>query len=154
MRPLALDTLGLAAAVQDLARRSDGSADDLPLGPDRVRVTCDVADPPSDLAPELQVAIYRIIQEALSNALHHAAAHTITVKAAIEGDNVEITVQDDGIGLPATGAQRDDKPLSFGRLGMNERADSIDGQLTWSTPAGGGTLVRLRVSTRSADRDR
>ncbi|HST84414.1 MAG TPA: sensor histidine kinase [Kineosporiaceae bacterium] len=151
MRPLALDTLGLAAAVQDLARRSDGSGDGLPTEPGAVRITCDVTALPLDLAPDVQVAIYRIIQEALSNALHHAACSTITVTAAMVGSDLEVTIQDDGIGLSATDSPPDSKPPSFGRLGMKERADAIAGQLTWSTPAEGGTLVRLRVSARYAE---
>jgi signal transduction histidine kinase len=169
MRPLALDTLGLAAAVQDLARRSDGSSDAPPVMPvlpvlpvgagaeagegAGVSVSCDVSALPLDLAPDLQVAIYRIIQEALSNALHHAACRSITVTASMVATEVEITVQDDGIGLSATNSRLGSKPLSFGRLGMNERADAIAGHLTWTTPPTGGTLVRLRVPARSADPD-
>jgi signal transduction histidine kinase len=133
MRPLALDTLGLAAAVQDLARRAESG---------EVTVTCDIADIPDDLTPDAQVAIYRIIQEALSNALHHAACQIIAVTADRAGPDVVITVQDDGVGLPTTD---DPSVLSFGRTGMRERADAIDAQLTWIAPAGGGTVVQLRI---------
>jgi len=131
MRPLALDTLGLAAAVQDLARRADAAGE--------ATVTCDVTDLPTDLSAETQVAIYRIIQEALTNAMHHASCRTIAVRTDRHGSELEITIQDDGVGLPA----EDPSALSFGRTGMRERADSIDAQLTWTTPAGGGTSVTL-----------
>lgn len=141
MRPLALDTLGLAAAVQELARRADAVGDGI--------VTCEITDLPADLPPDTQVAIYRIIQETLSNALQHAASRVISVRADRNGTELDITIQDDGVGL-STAQEEDPAGLSFGQTGMRERADAIDAQLTWTTPAGGGTLVRLRIYQTSA----
>lgn len=136
MRPLALDTLGLAAAVQDLARRAEDTGD--------VSVHCDLTALPSGLAPDTQVAIYRIIQEALNNALHHAACQTITISAHVQGNLLEVIVEDDGIGLPETPLEQS-PAVGFGLIGISERADAIDAQLTWSSPPGGGTLMRLRA---------
>ncbi|MBT0768301.1 hypothetical protein KIH74_05165 [Kineosporia sp. J2-2] len=142
MRPLALDALGLTAAVQDLARRSQVPG--TPDGTTGVTVTHDVAGLPADLPPDTQVAIYRIVQEALANALHHAACRTVVVRAGREGQHIVVTVRDDGVGIG------DDEPVdpagtSFGRIGMRERADSLGARLTWTTPEGGGTLVTLRI---------
>ncbi len=134
MRPLALDTLGLAAAVQDLARRAE----------DRVSVACDVEHLPDDLPPDTQVAIYRIVQEALSNALQHAGSRRIAVRAVIDGPDLAITVRDDGVGMPAE-VPADAGPTSFGRIGMRERAESLGASLSWTPAEGGGTLVTLRV---------
>jgi signal transduction histidine kinase len=132
MRPLALDTLGLAAALQDLARHAELSGD--------VLVRCDLAELPAGIDSDAQLPIYRIVQEALTNALHHSAAAEITIGARVRDDVLEITVRDDGIGMLAPGR---DHP-SFGRTGMHERAVAIQAELSWSTPPGGGTLVSLR----------
>jgi signal transduction histidine kinase len=137
MRPLALDTLGLAAAVQDLARRAEHTGNLL--------VHCDLDALATGIDADAQVAIYRIIQEALSNALRHAACHEITVSARDYPGGVEITVQDDGIGLRAGGRDQQTAQPGFGQIGMRERAVAIDADLTWSTPPEGGTLVSLRV---------
>ncbi|GAA3628008.1 hypothetical protein GCM10022223_51650 [Kineosporia mesophila] len=136
MRPLALDTLGLRAAVEDLARRGESQDD--------AEVTCDVTALPDDLAPDTQVAIYRIVQEALTNALHHAACRTIDVRADRDGTSLLVTIQDDGSGIPDPDLT-DPSGASFGRIGMRERADSLGARLTWSLPSGGGTLVTLRI---------
>ncbi|GAB6903394.1 sensor histidine kinase [Kineosporia succinea] len=134
MRPLALDTLGLRAAVQDLAHRAEGE----------VTVACDVERLPAGLPPDTQVAIYRIVQEALSNAVQHAHCHRIAVRATNDGSQLVVTVRDDGRGLPDP-ASGDAPSTSFGRIGMRERAESLGAHLTWSTPEGGGTMVTLRV---------
>ncbi len=134
MRPLALDILGLTAAIQDLARRAEGD----------VSVACDVEHLPADLSPDAQVAIYRIVQEALSNALQHAESRRIAVRARVEGAHLVITVRDDGRGMPASEPVESLTP-SFGRIGMRERAESLGAELAWSSPEGGGTLVTLRI---------
>ncbi|MCD5315146.1 sensor histidine kinase [Kineosporia babensis] len=137
MRPLALDTLGLAAAVRELSRRAEGAEGS-------VSVACDVEHLPDDLPPDNQVAIYRIVQEALSNALHHAGCRRIAVRAVIDGSDLVVSVRDDGVGMPAE-APADALTPSFGKIGMRERADSLGAVLGWEQAEGGGTLVTLRV---------
>ena len=142
MRPLALDTLGLSAALQDLARRAEADGD-LPVHCD----LAELADLPTSTEPDTLVAIYRIVQEALTNARHHSAGHKITIAARSRDDALEITIRDDGIGMPPPAARTPDPalPPAFGRIGMRERAEAIGAQLTWSRPSGGGTLVSLLV---------
>ena len=137
MRPLALDTLGLTAALRDLARRTEDTGG--------VQVRCDLSGLPTDIEPAAQVSIYRIVQEALNNALRHSACHEITIDAQTRDDVVEVTVRDDGIGLQPLRQQPLVPPRAFGLLGMNERAVAIHAQLAWSTPPEGGTLVTMRV---------
>jgi signal transduction histidine kinase len=142
MRPLALDTLGLSVALQDLARRAEVTG--------QVPVRCDLIDLPPDIEPDAQVAIYRIAQEALTNALHHSACHEISIIARTVDNVVEVSVRDDGIGLPAPAEPEHDlSHRAFGRIGMNERAASMHAQLTWSAPSGGGTLVTMRVEAEA-----
>jgi signal transduction histidine kinase len=137
MRPLALDTLGLAAALQDLAQRAEDTGD--------VPVHCELADLPGDLGPEAQVSIYRIVQEAVTNALSHAACHEIAISTRIRRNRLEVRVGDDGIGLDAQGRPAVPALEGFGLIGMAERAAAINARLTWSTPLAGGTLVTLSL---------
>lgn len=135
MRPLALDTRGLAAALQDLAARAEVAAG--------MTVSCDVARLSRNIIPDAQVAIYRIVQEAVTNALKHAACHEIVITAVSQPGGLEVAVTDDGIGLEDPQDRRTGRDL--GRAGMLERADAIGGMLTWSSAARGGTSVRLSI---------
>jgi signal transduction histidine kinase len=132
MRPLALDTLGLAAALEDLARRTEDSTG--------IEVRAVIADLPR-LASRVETDTYRVVQEALSNATRHSGGHVVTVEAGCRGRWLELTVRDDGRGLPENGAFTP----GYGVLGMRERAETLGAGLTVTSPAGGGTLVRLRV---------
>ncbi|QXJ19535.1 sensor histidine kinase [Actinomadura graeca] len=85
--------------------------------------------------PEVGVAAYRIVQEALTNVVKHAAATTVEVGLARDGDRLAVRVADDGRG-PAGGS-----PRGFGLLGMIERARSVGGTLDAGPRAGGGFTV-------------
>jgi signal transduction histidine kinase len=141
MRPLALDMLGLQAAVQDLARRAED------LG--GIPVDVDLAELPAGITSGAEVSIYRIVQEAVTNALRHAACHHIEIVARRRGNTVLLTIQDDGIGLQTPDRPAGPSPESYGRLGMSERADALHARLTWASPPEGGTRVTL-----AADIDR
>ena len=125
LRPPALDDLGLAASLCLLAERYQSSS---------LAITCDL---PADLPPlpaAIEVAIYRITGEALTNVVRHAGARTCTVRLAVT-DRVELTINDDGRGLPA------DAAAGVGLLSMRERAAELGGECALiSTPRTGTTL--------------
>jgi two-component system sensor histidine kinase UhpB len=130
LRPEALDDLGLGNALIALCRR---------LGtPTGVRVTHTLEPGLPELGPDVDLVVYRIAQEAITNALRHAGATTIDVRLERAAGGVELTVADDGRGLPA--ALPDD---TAGISGMHERAALVGASLH----IGGddGTVVRLRV---------
>ena len=94
LRPEALDDLGLGNALIALCRR---------LGtPTGVRVTHTLEPGVPELGPDVELVVYRIAQEAITNALRHAGATTIDVRLERAAGDVELTVADDGRGLPAT----------------------------------------------------
>jgi signal transduction histidine kinase len=130
LRPLALDTLGLAAALRDLGQRAEEAG---------VHVRCDLDDVPDRTDPITGASVYRIVQEAVTNALRHAACHEIAIVTRKHGDALRVAVRDDGIGLESPDV------TGFGRTGMAERADAIGARLTWSAADDGGTLVVLDV---------
>jgi len=90
------------------------------------------------LARDTEGTIYRIVQEALSNAVKHAAARQVTLRVARMRDQIEIGVQDDGCGFdPAAGG------AGFGLPGMQERALLAGGRLSVNSAVGGPTRVTL-----------
>jgi signal transduction histidine kinase len=136
LRPSMLDDLGLVPAIEALIdrRREDG-----------LEITSAVSlQGSTDLAltPELETTIYRLIQEALTNVVKHAAARHVDVAVRAGGEGIVIEVRDDGRGF-------DERAVTagFGLAGMRERVYLSGGQLH-VTSADGGTLVRATITGR------
>jgi two-component system sensor histidine kinase UhpB len=130
LRPEALDDLGLVNALIVLCTRIEGQSHL------RVRRNLDW-DLPA-LSPEVELVIYRVAQEALTNVLRHAGASVATVSLKQTATAVVLVVCDDGSGLPAQVPER-------GLRGMRERARLIDAELSALAGAGGGTEIMLSV---------
>jgi two-component system, NarL family, sensor histidine kinase UhpB len=88
--------------------------------------------------------IYRVAQEALTNVARHAGARRVELSLERRGDEVVLTVSDDGRGLPEGAASS-----SYGIRGMRERAMLVGGQISIVGAPGGGTRVRLSIPVRS-----
>lgn len=136
LRPPALDELGLVAAVESHARALQ-EAVGLEIGID--------ADPISGLlSPETELALYRIIQEALSNALRHADAKTATVTIRRESGRIITVVEDDGRGFSVDEAMAG-PDTGLGLFGMQERAAYVGGHLEIHSEPGHGTRIEIVV---------
>jgi signal transduction histidine kinase len=137
LRPAALDELGLRAAIEallDRHREQSGFEVDGDLSPP--------AEGAERLDEDLETTVYRLIQEALTNAAKHAHAHRVRVAVGEHDGELLIEVQDDGAGFePATGSQ------GFGLAGMRERVGLAGGTLELESSRG-GTLVRARLPAR------
>ncbi|HEX5598615.1 MAG TPA: sensor histidine kinase, partial [Micromonosporaceae bacterium] len=92
------------------------------------------------LPPEVDLAAYRIVQEALTNVTRHAGATAVMVRVRPNGDDVLVEVEDDGTGVPG--------PPGNGILGMGERARALGGSLTAGPGPDGGFQVRARLPLR------
>jgi signal transduction histidine kinase len=153
LRPAALDDLGLAAALQALARRAQ-AIDGLD-----VETEIDLSEPADAggnggdtgsrrLDAELESTIYRIVQEALTNVSRHAEATKAVVSVREHGGMISASVTDDGKGLPDAsrlGPRGDGLEGGFGMSGMRERAELIGGELEFMPAPGRGTTVRVTV---------
>jgi signal transduction histidine kinase len=151
LRPAALDDLGLAAALQALARRAqavDGLdvQTEIDLGSES-----DHPGPETDqrrLDPELESTIYRVVQEALTNVSRHAQATQATIRIVERNGMIHASVTDDGRGLPEAdrlGPRGDGLEGGFGMSGMRERAELVGGELELVPAPGKGTVMRLTV---------
>jgi signal transduction histidine kinase len=137
LRPPALDELGLVAAVREQAARigvgANGAAN---AGALRIEVEAPAALPP--LPAAVEVAAYRIAQEALTNVSRHAAAGRCQVRIDVNGA-LELEVSDDGGGLPA------ERGAGVGLTSMRERAEELGGSFSVESARGGGTVVRATL---------
>jgi signal transduction histidine kinase len=143
VRPSSLDDLGLAAAIEALVARHAGNG-----GP-TLRLEADLdheaGRAPQRLHPDIEITLYRIAQEALTNALKHAGAQTIEIALAEIEDEVGVRIRDDGSGFDVR-ANAD--AGGFGLFGMQERVDLLGGRLRISSAPGAGTTVEARVPLR------
>jgi signal transduction histidine kinase len=131
LRPSALDDLGLVPALQAMA---DDVADHA-----RLEVRLRAGDLGGPLAPDVEVAIYRVVQEALTNIVRHARATRAEVTIARRDGAVAVDVEDDGRGIEEGAGPQ------LGLLGMRERVTALGGGLEIGRTAGGGARVHARI---------
>ncbi|MEM0962071.1 MAG: ATP-binding protein [Bacteroidota bacterium] len=153
LRPSALDAFGLTPALAALADRAGwgegGRLDVRFRADDETRQIVDSAA----LTDEKRLALYRVAQEALNNAVEHAEASRVDLMLAFErtasAGRLTLTVDDDGVGPPAGGALDFAAQGHYGLLGMQERADLLRGSLTVAKSPFGGTRVSLTAPVSS-----
>ena len=136
LRPPILDSLGVVAAIEwhvkELSKRVDGVVYSFGSTVDEIR----------ELSEQGRVSMFRIAQEALTNALRHSSASRVDVRIYQEKNTAVLEVQDNGSGF---GSDLVDTTRTFGLAGMEERARLIGAQLTVESERGQGVLVRLSV---------
>jgi signal transduction histidine kinase len=140
LRPTALDELGVAAAVEDLAVRARGSGLEVELA---IELAYERGLSPDRQASEIETAVYRIAQEALTNARKHGGAHHARIDIRDDDDTIRVRVSDDGGGFDPGSSTK-----GFGIAGMRERAELLSGTLEVQSAPGGGTTVIATVPTR------
>ena len=147
LRPPALDDLGLHAALADLAQRFSEQ-----LG---VPVEIETRGPRGRLPSEVELVLYRVAQEALTNVAKHAQATRVSIDLERQADDVTLSVVDDGIGFdPMRVTTGDGRGLGLGLFGMAERVSLVGGAFAiWSQPRQGTEIfafIPLRQSWQPA----
>jgi two-component system, NarL family, sensor histidine kinase UhpB len=134
LRPVILDDLGFVHAIEaylrDVERRS------------HLRCVLDsqVSDVP--IAADAATALFRILQEALTNVIRHAAARRVDVTLTADDEAVALVIQDDGVGIPAA---EEVNPRAMGLVGMRDRARLFGGSVQVAGGPRGGTRVTARL---------
>ena len=132
LRPPALDQLGLAGALREyVAGQKNGNAG--------LRVTVEAPDALPPLPAAVEVAAYRIAQEAVANCLRHAKATECSIRLAIDSD-LTLEISDNGRGLPS-GVGGQEPASGVGLVSMRERAAELGGECRIESAPGGGTRV-------------
>jgi signal transduction histidine kinase len=138
LRPAALDELGLKPAIEGLLERT--SATSGLIVESEIELAHARGGGPARLDPELEIAVYRLVQESLTNAVKHARAETVTVRLTQEKATIVVTVSDDGSGFDTRRADG-----GFGLIGMQERVELVGGRLAIDSTPGKGTTVRAEL---------
>ncbi|HYF43993.1 MAG TPA: PAS domain-containing sensor histidine kinase [Ramlibacter sp.] len=133
LRPLLLDDLGLAPAIEWLVQNFS----------QRAGVACELdVDEELELQEPYATAVFRIVQESLVNVGKHAGASRVQVRVAREGGEMVLSVEDDGKGFDLSGPR---KPHSLGLVGLRERAHLLKGEVRIASTPGQGTRVEARI---------
>jgi len=131
LRPSMLDDLGLGAAVEWLARDVSKRAG--------IPITVEIEGSLERLSDRHRTAVFRILQEALTNCVRHSQAKSVRVVLHGAAEGFSVLVQDDGIGFEPNDLQMP----GLGMIGMKERAGELNGEIEWISKPGKGTQVRL-----------
>jgi len=138
LHPSALDDLGLASAlasqVRDFRRRHGVAMLFLNEGSDERQ------------HPEVERAIYRVVQEALTNIARHSSARSGRVRLAIGRQTIRVVIEDDGIGFDPADVERPGRRRGLGLLGMRERVTQLRGRLAIDSGAVRGTRIEVELS--------
>jgi signal transduction histidine kinase len=138
LRPPLLDEAGLVPALdhhlKSLAARSG------------VRIEFDAAPGVADVPKDLETTVFRVVQEAVNNALRHARATTVRVTLRDEPDALMLRIEDDGVGFDRDAVnQRVKRGEHLGLLGMTERVRSAGGTIVLESRPGGGSWIEARI---------
>lgn len=136
LRPPGLDELGLAAALEDHVTGWQRCYPDIDLS-----LRCDGDD--SRLPPDLAIHVFRLVQEALTNALRHAKADGIEIDIAIHRDHLKVRITDDGRGFDPSR-----RATGLGIYGMRERIELLEGNLKIESALGLGTRVKAHIKLK------
>jgi two-component system, NarL family, sensor histidine kinase UhpB len=146
LRPLYLEDLGLATAAEALCKDVERS-----MGAPHIQLS--ISGVQTRLASDLELTAFRILQEALTNVLRHAKAHSVQVRLEFGEHNLTLTVQDDGRGfVTSTSAQDLARDGHFGLMGMRERALRFGGHLSLQSQPGYGTTLMVSLPSEHEPR--
>ncbi|WP_373419967.1 PAS domain-containing protein [Herbaspirillum sp. RV1423] len=134
LRPNMLDLFGLKAAITE-------QLDELA---ERTGMACKASLPDEDVAigHEMEIAIYRMLQEMLNNVTKHAKASRVDVILDVDEEQVSLTVRDNGVGIPQ---ERQDNNKTYGLRGLRERATFFGGNVAIRSVPGAGATITIRL---------
>jgi signal transduction histidine kinase len=138
--PAALDQMSLIPALNELFKHQETITG--------LRHTIQVHGTPYQLRPATQIAIYRIVQEAMNNAFQHAAANSIDMSIRFSPQQLSIEICDDGNGFDVQQVMQLPLACHYGLIGMRERAQSVGGYLTVKSEPSKGSQVTLEIPSK------
>jgi signal transduction histidine kinase len=128
LRPSALQEGGLGSAIEEQAERVRAGAG--------MQVDVDLRGLDADLPEDVQIALFRVVQEALTNVVRHSEATSVSIVATAQGSRVRLVVDDDGRGFDTSAPTE-----RLGLAGIRERVELLGGGLRVESSPGGGTAV-------------
>lgn len=136
LSPLVLQELGLIAAIRKEAK-------DLAKGTG-IKAAVSIGDGIGRMTPEIETALYRVVQEALHNVARHSQAKNVNIQMERESGRVMLLVEDDGIGIGERAVRNKERP-SFGLAGIQERISILGGKVKITSSEGKGTRLEIAL---------
>lgn len=136
LRPSMLDDLGLEAALRAYARRQ------------QTRSACTIVvrgTVPGRLSESVETATFRVVQEAVRNAITHGRSRTVDIELLVAPTELTVTIRDDGVGFDDAAPPSTPHGSGMGLLSMRERVELLAGVLTVQSTVGAGTTIRVRI---------
>ena len=140
LRPSVLDALGLVEALKEEMSAWQGRNPD-------IQMHFDVTDNLDGLDDRINITLYRIVQECLTNITRHAGASRVSISLSGEADSLELSVNDNGQGLKQSAPGG-----GLGLIGMRERAEGLAGEFTLESEEGAGVTIRVRIPLNNGER--
>lgn len=140
LRPSLLDNLGLSAALEWYVNENCNRGG--------LSSRVDIPHELPTITSDASIALFRIVQEALTNTLKYAQAKNFSVSVALDANNIRLIVADDGIGLPQ---QFNPTKLSHGLSGIRQRVLALEGKVEWASNDGKGTKLTVTVPLMIAE---
>jgi signal transduction histidine kinase len=133
LSPRVLEELGLLSAIRQQAQQLTSHA--------KIKARLELPEEMTPMDHDIEVALYRAVQEALHNLAKHSQARNFAVRLLASGDRVSLEIEDDGVGL----LTRSPHERGFGLTGMRERAAALGGSMTIHSRRGKGTVIRIAL---------
>jgi signal transduction histidine kinase len=143
LRPSVLDDLGLLSAIRWYAERH--------LGSRGISVRCEFSGIEARLSPELETALFRVSQEAITNIAKHSRAETVLIQVLERDDVIAIEIEDDGEGFdPSSLPPPAARERGLGLLGMRERVELFGGTIEIESAPGRGTRIAVSAPIQTS----
>ncbi len=140
LRPFHLDRLGLSKAIQALVRTASRASE--------IEITIDLREIDNAFPEEIRINFFRIVQEAVNNIIKHSGATKAEIVAFKEGLTLQLSISDNGKGLPTESRPASSGPGGFGLTGIEERASLLHGTLQIRSHPGTGTQLKIVFALR------
>lgn len=140
LRPAALDEFGLPRALEALAKEMTGNT--------KITAVCELDIQGFEIPGEIEVVLYRIAQEGLTNIVRHSEARQVNLGLSLEDKGLRMSIEDDGVGFDPGSFSPADGRRHLGLISMRERAEILGGSLEVYTAPGKGTTVNVFVPVR------
>lgn len=134
LRPMALDDLGIVPTLKKYLN----SVEDYNKG---TTVHFNSIGEPIRIGTNYEVAVFRLVQECVNNAIKHGKAHTVSVNFEWRKEHVNITIKDNGIGFDTNIVKKN----SFGLIGMRERVELLNGEMNLTSAENKGTRIMFKI---------
>lgn len=145
LRPMALDDLGLIPALRKYVHDFEEKT--------KIRTTFETRGKEHRMTSPMEAAIFRLVQEALTNAAKHAFPTYVGVDINYQGEMLRIVVQDNGLGFKVDQLEEKNKEHShFGLIGMRERVELLEGRMDIESTANQGTKIIIHIPTKTDKR--